>query len=248
MQIESTEEHAGYTLRGIGDIIEKFRLMQRKRCLVTAHHQDSKINLVTAIVEVLPDKQLVVFDVSANEALNRRFAEAEQVVFTAQVEGVKSRFSVDKLTEAVLHGQPVFAAPIPEALYWHQQRKFYRVAIPLSLPVKCQLPVEGHRIEFGVYDLSIGGLALYDKHGRIGAAIEIGFLLEDCTLSIPDHGEFRLGLEVRNKNPMARAHPPVGQRVGCAFHGLTRAGEIHLQKFIFEVELLKKRQDSLVRE
>jgi c-di-GMP-binding flagellar brake protein YcgR len=248
MQAEPSEDPTGYTLHGRGEIIEKFRLMQRKRCLVTAHHPDSKANLVTAIVEVLPDKELVVFDVGVSDALNRRFADAGRVVFTAQVEGVKSRFAVEKLTEALLRGQPVFAAPIPDALFWQQQRKFYRVAIPLSLPVKCAVPLEGKRVEFGVYDLSISGLALVDKSCRFGDGFEAGLALEGCALSIPGHSEILTTLEIRNKLPLNRAHPPAGQRVGCAFQGLPRGAEIALQKFIFEVELMKKRQETLLRE
>jgi c-di-GMP-binding flagellar brake protein YcgR len=247
MPTETAEEHPGYTLHGRGDIIEKFRLMQKKRCLMTAHREDSRVNLITAVVEVLPEKGLVAFDVSANEALNRRFAAAGPVVFIGQVDGVKSRFAVDGLNAATLRGQSVLAASLPESLYWQQQRKYYRVAPPMNMPVKCKVALAGVWHEFEVYDLSISGLALCDRRQRLGEAIEIGYLLEQCVLEVPGHGELRLVLEVRDKVPLVRALPPGGQRVGCAFHSLGRSAEVHLQKFVFEVELQKRRQSSLLR-
>lgn len=247
MPIETVEDHPGYTLHSRGDIVEKFRLMQKKRCLMTAHREDSRVNLITAVVEVLPERGLVAFDVSANEALNRRFASAGQVVFIGQVDGVKSRFAVDGLTAATLRGQPVLAAALPETLYWQQQRKYYRVAPPMNMAVKCKVAVQGVWHEFEVYDLSISGLALCDRRQRLGEAIEIGHVLEECVLDIPRHGELRLVLEVRDKVPLVRSLPPGGQRVGCAFRQLGRAAEVHLQKFVFEIELRKRRQSSLLR-
>lgn len=247
MPIETVEDHQGYTLRGKGDIVEKLRLMLQKRCLVTAHHQGSKANLVTAIVAVMPEKDLVVFDVGASDSLNRQFAKAGPLVFTAQVDGVRSRFVVEGLIEASLRGEPVFAAPLPESLFWHQQRKFYRVLIPMALPVKCQLALAGDQLEFAVYDLSISGLALCDKYARIGEGIETGLLLKECKLWVPQHGDIPMALEVRNKLPQARLNPPLGQRVGCAFHDLSPGAEIHLQRFIFEMELRLKRNGVLMK-
>ena len=105
----------------------------------------------------------------------------------------------------------------------------------------------GSRFEFGLYDLSISGLALCDKYARIGAAVESGLLLEDCSLLVPQHEDIPMALEVRNKLPQPRLNPPLGQRVGCAFHGLSHGAETHLQKFIFEVELRQKRKGGLLK-
>ncbi|BBL75274.1 flagellar brake protein [Methylomagnum ishizawai] len=247
MHTESIEDHVGYTLRGQGEILEKLRLMQRKRCLVTAHHQDSKANLVTAIVEILPERGWIVFDMGSNEAVNRQFAKARPLVFMAQVEGVRSQFVVEGLTETTWRGEPVFAAPLPQSLFWHQQREFYRVAIPLAMPVKCRVGLEGGAVEFGVYDLSLSGLSLSDKNARIGAALEVGHTLEACKLSIPSQPEIPVNLEIRNKIPQVRPDRPQAQRVGCAFRGLGRGAETQLQKFIFEVELWQKRLGAAAR-
>lgn len=245
MSDETLETHDGYTLRSRGDIIDKFKIMRRQRCLLTAQVKDSRIGFATSVIEVLVDRGLVVFDVSADEAVNQRFATAQEIVFDGLVEGIKIRFTVERFSEALWHGEPVFAAPLPESLFWHQQRKFYRVAVPLAMPVGCWMMLGESRRELPVLDISISGLALYDKSLKIGDDFAIGQVLEDCGLRLPERGVIRVGLEIRNKIP--RANPPIGQRVGCAFHGLGRNDEVGLQKFMFEVELYKKRHDELVK-
>lgn len=247
MPADDPDNHDGYTLRGKGDIIDKFRAMIKKPCLLTARIPECKTGLVTTVVDVLPERGLAVFDVGVDDAANRRFVEAQDIVFTGQVEGIKIRFTVPHLREAVLHGYDVFAAPLPESLYWHQQRKFYRVPIPLAMPVKCQVPLAEARIGFPILDLSITGLALYDKQLKIGDAFDIGVILEGCALELPGREAIRMGLEIRNKTLIAKATPLGVQRVGCAFLGVGRSDEVALQKFIYEVELYKKRQDGLVK-
>lgn len=244
---EHNEQAGGYTLGARGDILEKLNLMQKKKSLLTVQPDGCASTYLATIVQVMPDKGLVVFETSANETTNRQMLEADRSVFTAQVDGIRSRFILDKVNEATLNGQTVFAAPLPETLFWLQQRKCYRVVIPLALPVRCLIPLHEGTVEFGVIDLSISGLALNDKAMKIADPIGPDRILQPCTLVLPGHGDLSISLEVRNKVPMTWANPPVGQRVGCEIQGLGRAGETHLQKFIYEVELQKKRQDERVK-
>jgi|GEM_PF-1519719 len=247
MPADTIESHAGYTLKGRGDIIEKLKLIQAKKCLLTAQPDGKSLSFVTTVVQVMPEKGLVVLDLSENSSVNQQLLTAQQVVFRGQVDGIQCRFALTKLTEATLNGQTVLAALIPDALYWRQQRTFYRVAIPVAMPVKCVLRVNDKPGEFGIADISLSGLALIDKTDRLGDSFAIGHIFEECRLILPGHGEMTLGLEVRNKVAMTWANPPVGQRVGCIFRGTSRNFDISLQKFIYEIELQKKRQESVSR-
>lgn len=247
MPADIKESPGGYVLRSRGEIIEKLKLMQTKKCLLSAQPDGKSLSYVTTVVEVMPEKGLVVLDQSGNPAVNQTLLAAEQVVFRGQVDGIQSRFVLTGLVEAILNGQTVLAAAIPDSVYWRQQRKFYRVAIPVAMPAKCVIGLDGKREEFAIADISLSGLALIDKAHRIGDSFAVGCILEDCRLILPGHGEVMLGLEVRNKVPMTWANPPTGQRVGCVFRGVGRNFEVILQKFIYAVELQKKRQDGLSR-
>lgn len=234
-------------LRSRGEIIEKLKLMQTKKCLLSAQPDGRNLGYMTTVVQVMPEKGLVVMDLSENPGINQTVLAAQKVAFRGQVDGIPSRFVLTGLVEATLNGQTVLVAAIPDSLYWRQRRKFYRVAIPIAIPAKCVLSVDGKREEFAVADISLSGLALIDKAHRLGDPFAAGHLLENCRLVLPQHGELPLSLEIRNKAPLTSANSPAGQRVGCAFRCTGRNFEVILQKFIYEVELHKKRQDDLSR-
>ncbi|WP_133716631.1 flagellar brake protein [Methylocaldum gracile] len=247
MPADTSESQGGYVLKSRGEIIEKLKLMQTKKCLLSTLPDGSGLSFVTTVVQVMAEKGLVVMDLSENASVNRQLLAAQQVAFRGQVDGIQCRFALTKLTEATLNGQTVLAAPIPDSLYWRQQRTFYRVAIPVAMPAKCVVRLDDMPAEFGIADISLSGLALIDKANRLGDLFSVGHILEECRLILPGHGEMMLGLEVRNKVAMTWANPPVGQRVGCVFRGASRNFEISLQKFIYEIELQKKRQESVSR-
>jgi c-di-GMP-binding flagellar brake protein YcgR len=247
MPADTNESQGPYVLIGRGEIIETLKLMQSKKCLLSAQPDGKSLSFVTTVVQVMPEKGLVVMDLSENSSVNQQLLAAQQVVFRGQVDGIQSRFTLTRLAEATLNGQTVLAAPIPDSLYWRQQRRFYRVAIPVAMPAKCVVKLDDKPVEFGIADISLSGLALIDKTNRLGDSFSVGQILEECRLILPGHGDVTLGLEVRNKVAMTWINPPVGQRVGCVFRGASRNFEISLQKFIYEIELQKKRQESVSR-
>ena len=247
MQADNTESHGGYTLRVRGEIIEKLKLMQAKKCLLSAQPDGKDSSFVTTIVQVMPERGLVVMDVSENPGLNQPLLAARQVVFRGQVDGIPSRFTLAGLAEATLNGQSVLAAPIPDSLYWPQKRKLYRVAIPAAVRARCIVGLDDTSVEFGIADISVSGLSLIDKDERLDGSFPVGHIFEGCRLIVPGRDEAMLGLEVRNKVAVTRANRPAGQRVGCAFRGISRGFETSLQKFIYEIELEKKRRESASR-
>lgn len=242
MQSNSPEHTAldSYTLHGRGEILEKLNLMRKKKCLLTVQVPHEESGYATTILHVLRDKGLLVLDESENPAVNQKLLAAEKLVVNTTVDGIRSRFMLEQLTAATWQGQSVFAAPLPEALFWMQQRKYFRVPIPYSMFLTCRIPLQEGIQEFRVLDLSIGGLALHDKSLLIGEGFEDGHIFEACNLILPDHGDIRIGLEMRYKMPMSANTPHAGQRIGCAFHGLSVQGEILLQKFVYEAELQKR--------
>ncbi|BBA34155.1 flagellar brake protein YcgR [Methylocaldum marinum] len=247
MPADSNETQGAYLLKGRGEILEKLKLMQAKKCLLSAQTDGAGSGFVTTVVQVMPEKGLVVLDPSENADTNRQMLAAPRVVFRGQVDGIQSSFVLTGLIEANLNEQTVLAAAIPDALYWRQRRKFYRATIPVAMPAKCVVSLDGQPAEFGIADISVSGLALIDKICRLGDAYPVGHILEECRLILPGHGETMLGLELRNKAAVTWGNSPIGQRVGCLFRGAGRNFEARLQKFIYDVELLKKRQDGVMR-
>jgi hypothetical protein len=56
MDTSPSNEHAGYLLRSRFEILEKLKFLQKKRCLLTAKAKNASSSFVTAIVQVMPEK------------------------------------------------------------------------------------------------------------------------------------------------------------------------------------------------
>jgi c-di-GMP-binding flagellar brake protein YcgR len=241
-------EFASHTLKGKNEILEKLRMMEKQQTLLTATAAGNQSGFLTTIIKVLPDKDLLAIDTSANESLNRTLIDAESVEVYGRVDGVYTRFTVKGLRSAVLNGRGVLAVPLPDALYWLQRRRYYRVTVPYSMPLKCQIPTALDPVaEFEVLNLCLEGLAIQAKTGQLDASIEIGSVLEGCAL-LPNLSTEHFALEVRYVLPTTTGltERPALQ-LGFSLHGYSRAFEVQLQKLLFELEMHKKRAENLVK-
>lgn len=247
-QEDQKELFESYNLKGKGEILEKLRLMEKHKVLLTAVPSGESSGFLTTIVKLIPEKGLMALDVSGNKNLNDRLLEAKGLTFSAQVDGISARFVVEAINEATLNGQSVFAVPIPTSLYWLQRRRYYRVPIPYSMTVKCLVPLaEGKMGEFSVLNVSLHGLALMDRYGQFDRDLEVGQVFTDCKLDLPGLSDEHFALEVRNKLVTAADAHHTGLRVGLAFRGTTRSFEIHMQRFMYELEIQKKQVASLFK-
>ena len=143
----------------------------------------------------------VVIDVSESTAINNLFMAAEEIELATQVDGVKCHLTLKGLREATLKSRTVFAARIPESLYWMERRHAFRVPVPIGIPVKCLISLESKDIELSVMDLSIGGLALLDKLTQLDDSVKLGDSLEECRLVLPEQGILKIVLKISQKIP-----------------------------------------------
>ncbi len=241
MQAEQAEPQGRYRLRGYYEILEKLTVIWQKKCPVRAKLKGIPVPFVTTVVAILPEKDRLLLNVSALPQVNLLLSDLENVQFVAQVDGILCRFTVERLLEGEWEGQRVFIAPLPNSLLWQQQRATFRVVVPLALPARCQVSMRGVVFDFSVLDMSVVGMALRDDEMLFDEAYGPGFRFDKCRLILPETGEVELGIEVRNKVSMAGRRRVFGQRVGCSFVGVSRSAVVLVQRFVFSIELLEKR-------
>lgn len=239
-KIDSIENMEHYMLYGRGEIMQKLRLLGKKNSLVTIHFNER--SMLSTVVDVLSDKNLLVLDYGGNEEINQKLLEHNRAVVKTDYDGIQAQFTVTDIRKARLQGKPSFACPLPESVLWVQRREYYRVRIPLSEVVTCELiHGDNNRTEYPVLDISSGGVALFDINDEL--ELEPGNVFHNCKLTLGDHSTTFINLEVRNhilKNPN---DPSEGTRCGCAFQNLTGEFEMAVQKFINLVDLQQKRVD-----
>ncbi|NOZ37240.1 MAG: flagellar brake protein [Gammaproteobacteria bacterium] len=246
--INSTEQskvdnYEKYLLNSKAAIIQKLRQLAKSKSNITAHFGGGKYSMLTQVVDVLPDKDLVVLDYGSNEATNKKLLQSEHTVFKTQYEGVIAQFSTGFLQKARLHGKPAFACAIPESLLWVQRREFYRVRIPLRDNVFCELIHDDEiLIPYPVLDISIAGLAIRIEDFKYN--IEAGMFFNGTRLILPNEESGLVNIEIMNQLPLKQDNPEAGLRFGCAFHNISTDISSKIQRYIYDIELMNRQIKS----
>ena len=220
MSVEHNTEK--YLQRRPKQIIHSLRMLVKGRCLITGRFQTGKYSFLTVIVDVVPDKNVLILDYGHNEALNNKVLDASYVVFITRYNGIRVRFSTEKIEKHEYQGRSVFVIPIPESLFWQERREFYRVKLPIVSPAVCQIlqseTVAGDsfgNLEFRAANIGPVGIALILPAEKRFSG-EIGAAFEHCSLLLPDHNE-AVDLELRHKTPIDANDDQAGWWLGFAF-------------------------------
>lgn len=221
------------------DIVKRLRRIAKGNCMVTAIINGGIQSMNTAILDVIPDINLVALDSCLNESANRKMLKAERVIFKTTLDGIDVQFTADSVKKANYEGQSVFAISIPDKVLWLQRRDLYRIRVPVGTPAYVNLRNETGGVEkYCVLDISAGGVAILDDNNRLNP--NPGTLL-NCQLYLPGHGDARVILEVLNCSPISRRKPKAGQRLGCSFVDLDMSFGANIQRYILSLDILRKR-------
>lgn len=242
-EIDPPDPLAAYTLTDKQSILDKLRMIQRSGSLLTVVENGVRGGVASSIVKVLPDKGVIALEAVGNKERSRNLVAAQDLMFRAVVNGADVRFKAGSLKEATLDGQDVLAVPIPNSLVWVQRRECYRVPLYRSATVICRVPLPNDEVvEFEVLNISLMGLALLDRSGRLNYWGRVGQIFSNCRLLIDDFRDEPVSLEIRNKRstkgPAARG---ASTRVGFAFRNLSRSFARKLQRYINELERERRR-------
>lgn len=237
---DSAEGQQEYLLENPISVIAKLKQIAKNHNTVTATFDNGKNSMNTCVIEVLKDMDLIALDYGPTESLNALLLATDRIIFKADIEGVDCQFTANSITKAKLHGEPVFAIPIPESILWVQRREFFRVRIPLGVPAYCEVKQEdGSYRKYKVLDISAGGISLHDEFKDLN--LETGVVLSACKLELPEHGHGQVNLEIRNILPHRHGDKEYGRKFGCTFVNLGMSFAATIQRYINAVESARRR-------
>lgn len=234
------EDNENFIIYSQTEIMQKLRMLSKGNCLVTAYFDEGNESFMTAIIDILPEKKMVILDYGPDEGMNKRLLSENKVLFKSELAGVTAQFSVHHVRKARYQDQIVFAFEIPDELLWIQRRDTYRVSIPLSVNALCDLThADNQTGQFRILDISAGGLALEDLD--MHEDFQNGEVFKACHINLPEQGGGIVTLKVCNILPMKRDKPEAGQRIGCIFQNLPSDLDATIQRFILYIDSLRKR-------
>ena len=225
-EIESRKEIVSL-LRGIAD----------KNQLIRMLIQGESDVCVTSILDVDDRLDTVVLDSSIDKEQNTRILAARSVSFETTLDKVRILFAAERVEATVFEGNPAFKIVVPPTLIRLQRREYYRIATPVTNPVRVviALPDElGGTTTFPLADISCGGIAILDNKMLLGDAI--GKEYPNCRIDLPEIGQVTTALQVRNSLDLTLLNNKTNRRLGCEFVDIQRSTLAYVQRYITKLE------------
>lgn len=213
--------------------------IMEERCILVASSADHDASIMTAIIDILDDKNEVVFDYSGSKDLDRLIRRSQSIDYSTCIDDINVNFSSGAVEDTVHRGRPAFKIKMPRSIYRVQRRDFYRASPPLLERPECVMEYEGKAYMATILDISIGGMNAIIQNSRFKA----GDVIERCRISTPMGIKIEASLEivyVRDESDRNRE-----AQYGCMFKNAGALVESKLQRYVTYLqgkELEKRRE------
>ena len=220
------------------EIISLLRSIGEKNQLIRMLIHGEADVCVTTILEVDPDTNTVTLDRSIDAEQNLRILAAKRISFETTLDKIRILFASDDVTETIFERRAALQMALPESLVRLQRREFYRMATPLTNPVRATVPLPqelgGGSAVFPLADISCGGIAVLDNKFMLGNTIGVNY--PGCRIDLPDIGTVTTTLQVRNSLDLTLLNNKTNRRLGCHFLGISGANLAMVQRYITKLE------------
>jgi c-di-GMP-binding flagellar brake protein YcgR len=227
-----------YEVESRREIISLLRSIGEKNQLIRMLIQGESDVCVTSILDVDADSNSLILDCSINKEQNQRIVLARKVSFETSLDKIRILFRSDGVKDTMFENSPALRIDIPESLIRLQRREYYRMATPVSNPVRVVIPMPeelgGGTTMFPLADISCGGIAILDNKLLLGSTI--GDNYPNCRLDLPDVGTVTTTLQIRNSLDMTLLNAKTNRRLGCAFVDISRGNLANVQRYITKLE------------
>lgn len=230
-----------YRIENRGEILSLLRNLQTRKCLLNVAPGGSvEYSSVTTLLHLADGGRArsFIIDCAARDITNQRLCNSP-LHFSASLDGIRINFITPAASTCEFESLPALRVNLPEYLFRLQRRDYFRIPVPITHPVLCRIPhrdsIPADIITTAVIDLGCGGIAL--SGDGLAFIPEIGTLLPDCQLRLPDDDHpLNVILEVRNFAQFTLRSGAQRQRIGCRFVGLPQATAARLQRYVMQIE------------
>ena len=220
------------------EIVSLLRSIGEKNQLIRMLIHGEADVCVTSILHVDPETHTVILDRSINREQNERILQAKQVSFETTLDKIRILFASERVSETTFQSAPALKITIPPTMVRLQRREFYRMATPVSNPVRAVIPLpedlgSGTSV-FPLADISCGGIAILDNKLELGNSIGVTFL--NCRIDLPEIGAVTTNLRTCNSLDLTLLNNKANRRLGCSFVDISRGNLAMVQRYITKLE------------
>ena len=190
---------------------------------------------LTTLLAVMPERNLLIFDCSGSQEMNRRLLASSRSVFIGRPGGIHVQFAIERVQETIFGGARAFAVALPARVVRLQRREFFRIDTPRAKPLAFFGRLGSELVHLPTHDLSVAGLALTAVQRPAG--IEPGVGLDNCHFALPeDRHDLFFSAAVRHVTRLDGRGVAALWRIGLQITQLPAREEIRIQRYIARVE------------
>lgn len=233
----SVPDQEEYRVTSRVEIIRALRGVIQHRAPVNAFFNADNDMVLTGIIAVDSDNDLVYLDYGPNETMNRRMTQGE-VTFMSSPGSVKLQFFVPRVVVTTYDGMPAFRMPVPSKMLLLQRREYHRVDTPVANPLICEIPNPGGGapLKLPLADISVGGISIAIGNTAADQLFPKGSIIPGCRVGIPEMGVLEVTLNVQAVFPITRKDGVKVPHMGCAFVDLRLPMESMIQRYMIKLE------------
>lgn len=190
---------------------------------------------LTTLLAVIPERNLLIFDCSGSQDMNRRLLAGDRALFIGRPGGIHVQFAVGRVQETIYAGARAFAVALPAHVVRLQRREYFRIDTPRARPLEFFGRLAGEALRMPAHDLSVVGVALTAPQPPAG--IEPGQTLDNCHFALPeDKHELFFNAVVRHVTRLEGRSGMAQWRIGLQITNLPTREENRIQRYIARVE------------
>jgi c-di-GMP-binding flagellar brake protein YcgR len=221
-----------YLIRSPKEIQLILHAIAQKKLPAVVYFNDEQ-NFIKTIILTANEKGIWI-DVGPNEHDNKRILKHEDITVVSMHQGAKIQFSCKHIEMAVYAAHPAFYCPLPQGMLRLQRRDYFRLPIPMDMPLKCLVTPKSDKpadpVEITIMDISIGGVALVCKEQYV--KLEAGELYPACHIELPGIGTLVADVQVRNLFDVTSPNGLITKHAGCEFVQLDGKMSMLLQRYV----------------
>ena len=235
-ELANTPDDSRFLVHNRLEIIRILRGLAHRNEMVSAFFNGGKELLLTSILEVNADNNIVLLDFGSNDVLNRHILASDKIIFVTSLDQVKVQFFSPGISETTFEGRSAFRVNLPEQVLQLQRREYYRLTTPIVNPLKCVIPLsDGTTMELPLTDIGAGGVGVLVGNPP-GKTLKAGETFPGCRINLAGVGVLEATLRVQSTFEVTMKNGSKTLRSGCQFVDLRPAMQSLIQRYIIKLE------------
>lgn len=235
-ELVSMPDDSRFLLHNKLEIVRTLRGLVTHHGMVSAFFNAGNELLLTSVLNVDPDAEVVLLDYGSNEVLNQHILQSEKIIFVTSLDKVKVQWVSTNIVKDTYEGRHAFRIKLPDEVLRLQRREYYRLTTPIINPLKCRIPTnQGLTVEVALADISAGGIGVIISQ-PLGVVFEVGAIFSGCRVELPGMGAAEFTLVIKNTWEITMKNGSKSLRAGCQFVDMRPGVQAMIQRYIIKLE------------